>query len=75
MPRYYIAGIIQIEVTAANATDAVEKAFARQDTLMKSPSLNICVDNICPADFAIASVDLGDAWMIDDEIAARGLGK
>ncbi len=70
MTTYYVAGIIQITVKAENATDAVKKALARQETLMKnSPTLNMNLENIATTD--IASVRLDDAWMLDDEMKAQ----
>lgn len=45
MPRYYVSGIIQIEVVAKNEVEAGEKALARAQQLMKqSPTLNIGIE-------------------------------
>lgn len=44
MPRFYVSGIIQIEVSAKNAEEAGRKALARAESLMKSPSLNIGIE-------------------------------
>lgn len=44
MPRYFVSGVIQIEVIAKDAEQAGRRAEARARTLMRSPTLNIGIE-------------------------------
>lgn len=45
MPQFHVSGVIQFTVTAKSEEEAMQKADARANTLMRqSPSVNIGLD-------------------------------